>query len=435
MGVIVRQKVKGKGQPWWVFVAHNGRRTSRRVGSKEAAEKVRSAIEIRLELGEFDWDEEKKEEKPEPTFKEYADSWIATIALATCKESTVSSYDDLLRLHILPVFGSLRLREINRGRLKEFFAAKILEGYAKSSVVHMKNAISGILTKAVDDEVIPANLTGGIKIVKKANGEDGENGAGEKADPLSAEEVNLLLNTVRADDSKAYPLSGHYPLFLLLVRTGLRIGEALALRWGDIDFNGRFIHVQRGLSRGKIQTPKNGKTRRVDMSPQLAEVLVAYKIECKRKGLTLGLGCEPEYVFTNFDSKSFEEFAKLTSELQGKNELTTEEEAALKEAREEAIRKSFVDLSNWRRRIFNKALEKATLRRIRIHDLRHTYATLRISKGDNIADVSNQLGHYSVKLTLDIYNHWLPGKKKAEVDGLDTIGQPREEEKKAQNEK
>ena len=128
------------------------------------------------------------------------------------------------------------------------------------------------------------------------------------------------------------------------------------------------------------------------MSPQLAEVLVAYKIECKRKGLTLGLGCEPEYVFTNFDSKSFEEFAKLTSELQGKNELTTEEEAALKEAREEAIRKSFVDLSNWRRRIFNKALEKAKLRRIRIHDLRHTYATLRISKGDNIADVSNQLG-------------------------------------------
>ena len=131
MGVIVRQKVKGKGQPWWVFVAHNGRRTSRRVGSKEAAEKVRSAIEIRLELGEFDWDEEKKEEKPEPTFKEYADSWIATIALATCKESTVSSYDDLLRLHILPVFGSLRLREINRGRLKEFFAAKILERVCK----------------------------------------------------------------------------------------------------------------------------------------------------------------------------------------------------------------------------------------------------------------------------------------------------------------
>jgi hypothetical protein len=78
-----------------------------------------------------------------------------------------------------------------------------------------------------------------------------------------------------------------------------------------------------------------------------------------------------------------------------------------------------IDLDNWRTRIFNKALEKAELRRIRIHDLRHTYATLRISKGDNIQDVSNQLGHHSTKLTLDVYSHWMPGKKKAEVDALD----------------
>ena len=58
---------------------------------------------------------------------------------------------------------------------------------------------------------------------------------------------------------------------------------------------------------------------------------------------------------------------------------------------------------------------------IRIHDLRHTYATLRIAKGDSIHDMSNQLGHHSVKLTLDVYSHWMPGKKKAEVDALDDI--------------
>jgi integrase len=79
----------------------------------------------------------------------------------------------------------------------------------------------------------------------------------------------------------------------------MRIGEALAVKWGDIDFNGRFIHVQRGLSRMKIQTPKNGKTRRVGMSQQLAEALTAYRTECKKKGLALGLGDAPEYVCTN----------------------------------------------------------------------------------------------------------------------------------------
>jgi integrase len=63
--------------------------------------------------------------------------------------------------------------------------------------------------------------------------------------------------------------------------------------------------------------------------------------------------------------------------------------------------------------------QKAGLRKIRVHDLRHTYATLRITKGDNVADVSKQLGHHSVKFTMDIYYHWIPGGNKSEVDGLD----------------
>ncbi|HUU40177.1 MAG TPA: site-specific integrase [Desulfatiglandales bacterium] len=199
-------------------------------------------------------------------------------------------------------------------------------------------------------------------------------------DPLSQEELRKLLDTVQRDKS----LKSWYSLFLLLSRTGLRIGEAVALQWGDIDFNSRFIHVQRGLSRGRIELPKNGKTRKVDMSQQLTQALKTHLVESKKKGLALGLGDTPEYIFTN-------------------------EKGGL------------LDKDNWRRRVFIKALKKTELRGIRIHDLRHTYATLRISKGDNIQDVSNQLGHHSVKLTLDVYTHWIPGKKKAEVDALDDM--------------
>ena len=174
----------------------------------------------------------------------------------------------------------------------------------------------------------------------------------------------------------------HYVLFLFLARTGARIGEALGLKWGDIDFNSRFINLKRSLSRGKITTLKGKRERRVDMSLQLAENLQAHRLKCKLKGLALVMGDEPEYVFT--DTKG-----------------------------------GHVDLNNWRRRVFNKALAKAKLRKIRIHDLRHTYATLRVSKGDNINDISKQLGHYSTKFTLDVYSHWIPGKKKSEVDALD----------------
>lgn len=392
MGVTVRQKVPGKGNAWWVFVAYNNKRLSRMVGDQKAAEKVASGIRGKIALGEFNIDEERRdrEEKTEPTFKEYADAWIGTTAPANCKEATVKGYEDLLKIHILPVFGSIKLTEITRGKVKDFFAAKTLEGYARSSVNHMKNVISGVLTKAVDDELIPSNLSLRIKLANKTRKEDEEEEEGI-VDPLTIEETNLFLKTVREHFAKDYPLC------LLLLRTGMRIGEALALKWGDIDFNGRFIHVQRGLSRMKIQTPKNGKSRRVDMSQQLAETLAAYKTECKRKGLALGLGEVPEYVFTNEKG-------------------------------------GFIDVSNWRRRVFWKILEKAELRRIRIHDCRHTYATLRISKGDNITDVSNQLGHYSVKLTLDVYNHWIPGGKKSEVDALDNLKSPEEEKKQVANE-
>ena len=162
----------------------------------------------------------------------------------------------------------------------------------------------------------------------------------------------------------------------------MRIGEALALQWGDLNFKDRSIEVKRSIYRGKITTPKNGKTRLVDMSLQLAEALKA-----KKKGFKLGLvdtkkDGNAQFLFTNNNG-------------------------------------NIIDKDNWRRRVFSKAVQKAEIKRVRIHDLRHTYATLRTSKGDNVADVSNQLGHHSVKFTMDVYYHWFPGKKKSEVEGLD----------------
>ena len=316
-----------------------------------------------------------EDKKKVPTFGEYADTWINTTVLANCRESTVRDYKDMLRIHVLPIFEKLELTNINRKKIKDFLNSKINEGYSNSTVSHLKDVISGVLNEAVDAEIIPANPAYKLKmrIIKKKD-------LKKAIDPLIKSELKKLLDIIQTDKI----FSPWYPMFLTLARTGLRIGETIVLKWGDIDFNSRFIHVQRGISRGKIEPPKNGKTRKVDMSRQLTDTLKAYKLDCKKKGLSLGLGDAPEYIFTN-------------------------EKGGL------------IDKDNWRRRVFNKALEKAGLRRVRIHDLRHTYATLRISKGDNIQDVSNQLGHYSVKLTLDVYSHWMPGKRKDEVDALDDM--------------
>jgi integrase len=66
-------------------------------------------------------------------------------------------------------------------------------------------------------------------------------------------------------------------------------------------------------------------------------------------------------------------------------------------------------------------MKAAKLRRIRIHDLRHSYATIRLLRGHNVGDVSYQLGHSSIKMTYDVYTHWIPGKFKNEVDDLDNL--------------
>jgi len=370
MGATYRQKVKGNGKPWFIFVSYKGKRVSKKIGSKAKAKEAAERINARIALDEFSIEDE----KPIPTFKEYADAWIKTTVPATCKESTTSDYKDILRVHVLPVFGDMKITDIKRGKVKDFLLEKVNKGYAGSTVIHIKNVLSGILNKAIDDEIIPMNPAHRLgKIIKTKDRK-------EDIDPLTSDELKKLLDTIQTDKE----LLNHYPLILLLARTGVRIGEALGLKWSDIDFNSRFIHIQRGIARGRIEAPKNGKTRKVDMSAQLTETLKAYQLECKKKGLALGLGDTPEYVFTN-------------------------------------ERGQLIDVNLWRRRIFKKALDKAELRKVRIHDLRHTYATLRISKGDNIQDVSNQLGHHSVKLTLDVYSHWMPGKKKAEVDALDDI--------------
>jgi integrase len=180
---------------------------------------------------------------------------------------------------------------------------------------------------------------------------------------LNKRETALLLETFK----KHYPKD--YPMALTLARTGMRFGEVCALQWGDIDFNSRFILVQRNVTnRGQIDTPKNNKTHRVDISLQLVEVLTELRKQRKVETLKKGWGEVPEWVFISSKRKP-------------------------------------IIMNNWRDKIFNRALEKAGLRKIRVHDLRHGYAHQLIKAGATLLFVSHQLGHSSIKITADCYGH------------------------------
>lgn len=369
MGVKIREKPKGSGV-FWIFVNHNGKRTSKKIGTDEdAANEVARKIEAKLVLGEFNFEKE----KPVQTFKEYAKGFISGFSKINHKPSTHESYKSALDIHIYPVLGSKRLDEIRKKDIKAFLTDKQKEKLSPATVRNLKAYISCILNQAVDDEIIasnPASRTG--KLIKKTD-------ATKNIYPLNWKEKELFEKTL----SKHY--ERHYPLFLTALRTGMRIGELIALKPDDIDFNGNFIEVRRSCVRGEVSTTKSGKVRRVDMSNGLRKVLKPYLTKRKQEALKKGWGQPPEWLFYNNNG-------------------------------------NLIDINHLRRRVFHKALEKAELRQIRIHDLRHTYATLRIQSGHNIADVSKQLGHHSIKITVDTYYHWIPGTSKSEVDQLDGNG-------------
>jgi integrase len=192
--------------------------------------------------------------------------------------------------------------------------------------------------------------------------------------PLTREEAAHLAAVAAAEFPR------WHPWVLCALRTGMRAGELLALQWPDIDWHGGFLLVQRNLVRGVLTSPKSHQRRRVDMSTQPAATLLALRrhrrARCLKKGVPV-----PEWVFPSLEGTALEE--RIV------------------------------------RHVFTRMLEKAELRTIRIHDLRHTFASLLLQQGESVVYVKEQLGHASIQITVDTYGHLIPGANRAAVDRLD----------------
>jgi integrase len=241
MAVKVRERPKGSGE-WWVFIDHQGKRKAKK-------------IEAKLTLGDMGI----TEDKPIiPLFKDYAELWLHGYIKGLRRHSTFTRYQDILTRYIYPTMGGKLLSEIRRGEIRDLLLKLHKGGLSKSTVTLVKDVISGPLSFAVDEELIPVNPATGV--TKRLQlGRDKKTAV----EPLTGDEVHLFLSTCQANDP------GHYPFFMCAFRTGMRLGELLGLQWGDVDWHGRFIKVERSYKLGRVTPTKTGKARRVDMSNQL----------------------------------------------------------------------------------------------------------------------------------------------------------------------
>jgi integrase len=372
MGVKIR-KIRGK---WYLVIDFQGRRKKKAISiSRAVAEEVRRRVEARLALGDLGIFDEAAASIP--LFEDYVTKWLR-IHRQSIKASTYRSYEQLLRVHVTPKFGKLKLSEINRDDVKEFITAiSTSSEFARNTVRLILTSLRAVLTAAVEDGLIETNPASKVgRFNKREKGE-------AKAQAMTRAEAEAFLTAC----SEVCP--DYHALFFTALRAGLRKGELIALQWGDIQLgesdedSDRFIMVTRNIYGSQVTTPKNHLSRRVDMTKQLRTVLEAWKDRALMRAFQAGkTSVTDDLVFPSEDGQPL-----------------------------------YPD--NIARRYMEPALERAGLRRFRFHDLRHTFGSLLIQAGVSPAYVQKQMGHKSIQVTVDVYSHLIPGDNVGWIDTLD----------------
>jgi integrase len=360
MGVKVRFK---KGS-WWIVIDHKGHRRSKKIGDRETALVVAKRIRAALAAGDLRCIGPEANE----TVESYANEWLKSHT-GNLKASTIKFYGDNLRRHVLPALGIRPLADLTRLDCRTFIADLRGKKLKLNTVKGIVRTLSTMLSQAVEDEKLMANpaLRPG-RYLRRGDEPKPE------INPLTRDEAGHLVATAKVHFPR------WYAFVLCALRTGLRLGELLALQWGDLDWNSRFLLVQRNIVYGVITSPKSHQRRRVDMSAQLTTALLEWRRHLRARALQKGTELSP-WVFPSL----------IGTELEARNV----------------------------RHVFKRLLEKAELRNIRVHDLRHTNASLLLQQGESIVYVKEQLGHASIQITVDTYGHLIPGANRGAVDRLD----------------
>ncbi len=291
------------------------------------------------------------------TFPQFAEQWIRDYAMVQVKPSTLLNYKSMLSNSLVPFFGNIPLASITTADVQRYVAQRLGAGKSPSTVQKALVLLKGMLKQGIEWDYLKVNPASAVKPPRKPHIE---------MDFLTPAEIPAFLDAIEPK---------WRPLFFTAIFTGMRLGELLALQWSDVDWHSETIHVRRSVWHGGFQEPKSQNSRRtIGMSPMLIGVLKDYS--------EIAPASDDDLVFCTDEG-------------------------------------GIIDDANLRHRVFESSLTKAGLRKIRIHDLRHTYASLLINQGENLKYVQRQLGHASITTTVDRYGHLMPDAQKDASARLD----------------
>jgi len=310
------------------------------------------------------------------TVKEYGAQWLKAREHGpnAVKPRTLDGYRNILTGHLFPTLGGVLLADLSRGQLRAWLATK--KSLSKATQANLVIPVRALLNDAFDDGLIVKNPA--TRLLRATRGLTEKDA--RKVEALTREELATVLSTA----ADAFP--EWLDFFRVLGWTGLRLGEACGLQWGDLDSRGGFLDVRRNIAYRKRKVlegaPKSGQARRVDVPRVLVERLQVRRGIQEAEATLKGVTGSPWIFAAPTDASK-------------------------------PVNPAFVRFKVWYRLV-----KKAGLRALRLHSLRHTYASLLLQQGESIAYVSKQMGHSTITLTVDRYGHFVAGGNRQAVDRL-----------------
>jgi integrase len=306
------------------------------------------------------------------TVGQFLADWLENWAKPSVRPKTFVSYSDTVRLHIVPAIGRIPLSKLTPQQVQAMLNECLRSGLSPRTVGYVRSVLGIALARALKLGLVARNI---VELV------DRPRIVRHEVRPLDVEQARALLTA-----AQRHRLGG---LFSVALALGLRKGEALGLRWQDVDFDAGTLVISGALQRlsGKlvrVETKNNSSRRMLRLPDSTVNALREHRVRQMEERLIAGQKWQDSgFVFTT----------RVGSPLDPRNVL----------------------------RQFASVLRAAGMAHMRFHDLRHSCATLLLAQGVPARVVQDILGHSAIRVTMDTYSHVMPSMRDDAARAMDAI--------------